>query len=73
MKDFDKIVKINVDAVFNLCKACCPCMKKAQGGGSIVSISSMAAHLGFPEVVRYSATKSAITGMTSGLTKEVGH
>lgn len=70
MKDFDKIVNINVDAVFNLCKACYPYLKKAQGGSSIVSISSMAAHLGFSEVVPYSATKSAITGMTRGLAIE---
>ena len=36
----------------------------------MVSISSIAGHLGFSEVVPYSASKSAVTGMMRGLAIE---
>lgn len=70
MADFEKIQKVNVDAVFHLCKACYPYLRKAKGAGRIVSISSMAAYLGFSEVVPYSVSKSAVTGLTRGLAVE---
>ncbi len=70
MAIFENIQKVNVEAVFHLCKTCYPFLKKAKGAGRIVSISSMAAHLGFSEVVPYCASKSAITGLTRGLAVE---
>lgn len=70
MVDFENIQKVNVDAVFHLCKICYPYLKKAKDSGRIVSVSSMAAHLGFSEVVPYSASKAAIAGLTRGLAIE---
>jgi len=40
---------------------------KETGGGSIVNISSMAAQYGMPKVVAYSASKTAIEGMTRAM------
>lgn len=70
MADFENIQKVNVDAVFHLCKTCYPYLKEAKGAGRIVCLSSMAAHLGFSEVVPYCTSKAAITGLMRGLAVE---
>jgi len=67
---WEKIHKINVDAVFFMSKFCYPYLKESKHVGRIVSISSMAAHMGFEEVVPYCSTKSAVTGITRGLAIE---
>jgi len=70
METFERIQKVNVDAVFHLCKACHPYLRKAEGAGRIVSISSMAAHLGFSEVAPYCVSKAAVAGLTRALAVE---
>lgn len=68
--EFRRIQQVNVDAVFGLCQAAFPFLSEAKGGGRIVNISSMAAHLGFGEVVPYCASKAAVLGLTRGLAVE---
>lgn len=70
MESFERIQQVNVAAVYHLCKTCFPYLRKAHGAGRIVSISSMAAYLGFSQVVPYSASKSAVAGLTRGLAVE---
>lgn len=70
MEDFEHILKINVSSIFRLCQICYPYLKKSPGKGRIVNISSMAAHLGFSEVVPYCVSKAAVCGMTRGLSVE---
>ena len=65
-----KIHEINVDAVFNMSTACYPYLKESATVGRIINISSMAAHLGFSGVVPYCSSKSAVTGITRGLSVE---
>lgn len=67
---FDEIQQVNVAAIFNLCKLCYPYLTQATGAGRIVSISSLAAHLGFAEVAPYCASKAAVTGLMRGLAIE---
>jgi NAD(P)-dependent dehydrogenase (short-subunit alcohol dehydrogenase family) len=62
-----KIQAVNVEAVYTLCQFAHPYLSKAPDAGRIINISSMAAHLGFSEVVPYVASKSAVLGMTRGL------
>lgn len=62
------IHQVNVEAVYKLCQLCYPHLKATKG--RIVSISSMAAHLGFNQVVPYCSSKAAVTGMTRGLAVE---
>ena len=50
LESFARIQQVNVEAIFNLCQLCFPYLKEAAGAGRIVSISSLAAHLGFAEV-----------------------
>ena len=70
LESFAKIQQVNVEAIFNLCKVCYPYLKEAAGAGRIVSISSLAAQLGFAEVAPYCASKSAVSGLMRGLAIE---
>lgn len=65
-----KIHQVNVDATFFLSQQCFPWLSRSPHAGRIVNISSMAAHLGFSEVVPYCSTKAAVTGITRGLAVE---
>ncbi|MGF1734464.1 SDR family NAD(P)-dependent oxidoreductase [Photobacterium satsumensis] len=67
---WDKIHDVNVNALFFLSKLCYPFLKDSPNVGRVISISSMAAHLGFGEVTPYCSTKSAVTGITRGLAVE---
>jgi len=69
-ESFERIQQVNVESIFNLSKLCYPYLKKAAGAGRIVSISSLAAYLGFSEVVPYCTSKAAVTGLTRGLAVE---
>lgn len=65
-----RVQQVNADAVYAMCQFAYPYLKEAPGGGRIVNIASMAAHLGFEEVVPYCASKSAVRGITRGLAVE---
>ena len=73
LADFARIQSVNVEAIFNLCNLCYPYLKQATDAGRIISISSLAAHLGFAEVAPYCASKAAVTGLTRGLAVEWAH
>jgi 3(or 17)beta-hydroxysteroid dehydrogenase len=54
------------EGVFLGCKAAIPAMN-ASGGGSIVNMSSVASHLGYPVFFAYSAAKGAVRAMTKSI------
>jgi len=54
------------EGVFLGCKAAIPVMR-ASGGGSIVNMSSVASHLGYPVFFAYSAAKGAVRAMTKSI------
>lgn len=60
METFEQILSVNVTSVFRLCQLCYPYLSKSAHKGRIVNISSMAAHLGFSEVVPYCTSKAAV-------------
>lgn len=68
--DFEQIHKVNVNSVFKLSCLCFPYLKEAPHKGRIINITSMAAHLGFSEVVPYCSSKGAVLSMTRGLAVE---
>ena len=68
---FEKIMRLNVSAVFNGCRAAAPRMK-AQGGGSIINTSSMVSLYGQPSGVGYPTSKFAVNGMTRSMARELG-
>lgn len=70
LEDWNEIHKVNVDGVFFCCKYAYPFLKQSNSIGRIINISSMAAYLGFTEVVPYNSSKSAVLGITRGLAVE---
>lgn len=69
-EDFDRIIHTNLRSVFSISREVAAVMQ-AQGGGSIIHISSMAAQYGLPFVIAYSASKTAIEGMTRAMAVEL--
>lgn len=69
-EDFSRILNTNVLSVFVLSREVSKVMVE-QGEGSIINISSMAAQYGIPKVIAYTASKSAIEGMTKAMAVEL--
>jgi NAD(P)-dependent dehydrogenase (short-subunit alcohol dehydrogenase family) len=69
-EEYQGIILTNQTAVFTFTREVAAIMKK-QGGGSILNISSMASRYGMPQVIAYTASKSAIEGMTRAMAVEL--
>lgn len=69
-EEFQSILHTNVAAVFSITREVAMQMVK-QKQGSIIMISSMASQYGIPKVIAYTASKSAVEGMTRALAVEV--
>jgi NAD(P)-dependent dehydrogenase (short-subunit alcohol dehydrogenase family) len=69
-EEFQRILLTNVTAVFALSRELVKVMLKA-GKGNIINISSMASQYGIPKVIAYTASKSAIEGMTRAMAVEL--
>ena len=70
-EDYDAVIAVNQKSVFNMMKQVCPVMMK-QKSGKIVNVSSVAGLYGNAGQVNYSASKSAVIGMTKTVAKEYG-
>ncbi|MDT5169377.1 MAG: hypothetical protein QOD02_2708 [Mycobacterium sp.] len=60
---FDELVAANVRSAYRLVAALAPGMAE-RGRGSIVSVDSMAGHVGLSGAAAYGATKAALTAMS---------
>jgi NAD(P)-dependent dehydrogenase (short-subunit alcohol dehydrogenase family) len=69
-EDFSSVISTNLESVFTMSREVSRVMLD-QGSGSIVNISSMAAHYGIPQVIGYTAAKSGIEGMTRAMAVEL--
>lgn len=69
-EDFQSIITTNLSSVFAISREVTKQMI-IQKSGSIINISSMAAQYGLPKVIAYSASKSAIDGMTRAMAVEL--
>ena len=70
-EEFQKIVDLNVTAVFNCSQAAAKIMKE-QGGGVILNTSSMVSIYGQPSGCGYPASKFSVNGLTKSLARELG-
>ena len=61
---------VNVNGVFNLCRAVVPAMRE-KGWGRVVNIASIAGKEGNPNLAAYSASKGAVIALTKALGKEL--
>ncbi len=69
-EEFQKIITTNLCSVFAISREVVKQML-LQKSGSIINISSMAAQYGLPKVIAYSASKTAIDGMTRAMAVEL--
>lgn len=69
-EDFQKVMTTNINAVFSISREVVKHMLTRKTG-SIINISSMAAQYGLPKVIAYSASKTAIDGMTRAMAVEL--
>lgn len=69
-EEFQNIITTNVTAVFSMSREVVKHML-LRGSGNIINISSMAAQYGLPKVIAYSASKTAIDGMTRAMAVEL--
>jgi NAD(P)-dependent dehydrogenase (short-subunit alcohol dehydrogenase family) len=68
--DMQRQMDTNFLGPLRVCQAVLPAMR-AQGGGRIIQVSSLAARIGIPFQGAYSASKSALEGMSEALSLEV--
>lgn len=70
-REWDQVMRVNVDSLYITAKAVVPHMKTAKYG-RIISASSINAFQGAFGQTNYSASKAAIVGFTHSLCREVG-
>lgn len=68
-EDLDRIYQVNIKGVYHCLRACIPTMK-AQGGGTILNLASVASMVGIAERFAYSMSKGAVLTMTYSVAKD---
>ena len=69
--DWDRMMTINLKAVFQACQIFARHMVAA-GGGAIVNIGSVTSHLPLSRVFAYSASKAGVLNLTRNVAQEFG-
>ena len=70
-EDWDTIIKVNLDSVFNLTKAVIKPMMKAKSG-AIINMSSVVGVKGNAGQSNYAASKAGVIGFTKSVALELG-
>lgn len=69
--EWDAVLRVNVKGVWLLTSALIELLK-ASGDASVVNIGSDSVPMGRTDYLHYTASKGAVTGMTYGMSKELG-
>ncbi len=67
--DFERLYRVNVLGTYNCLHAAVPLLK-AGGGGVILNMASIAAHVGLADRFAYSMTKGAVHAMTLSVARD---
>ena len=70
-EEFDKILELNIKALYSCSRAAAEIMKE-QGGGVIINTSSIVSFNGQASGCGYPASKFAVNGLTKSLSRELG-
>jgi len=70
IEEWNKVIDLNLNAVFYCCKSVVPFMIKKKYG-RIVNIASIAGKEGNPNASAYSSSKAGVIGLTKSLGKEL--
>src|SRR6185312_14631359 len=68
--DWDKVIAVNLTAMFDVCRLAIPALKESKAG-VIVNLSSVAGRFGFANRSPYAATKWGVIGLTKTLAIEL--
>jgi 3-oxoacyl-[acyl-carrier protein] reductase len=73
MKDeeWDDILRVNLSAVFRLCRLCVRDMVRAREG-RIINVVSVSGEMGNPGQTNYAAAKAGVIGFSKSLAREIG-
>ncbi len=71
-QDWDRIIAINLTAMFHTCRAVLPGMLDA-GGGVIVNVASIAGVVGIKNRLAYTASKHGVVGLTRAIAADYAH
>jgi len=71
LAEWRRVMEVNVDSIFLLCRAVLEPMK-AVGGGRVVNLSSNVITFGMADLMHYVASKGAVSVMTRSLAREMG-
>ena len=71
LAEWRRVMEVNVDSIFLLCKEVLEPMK-ASGGGRVVNLSSNVITFGMSNLMHYVASKGAVSVMTRSLAREMG-
>ena len=71
LADWRACLAVNLDATFLCSRAAIPLLRRA-GGGLIVTFSSTAGFMGYPNRTPYAAAKWGIVGLTKSMAMELG-
>jgi NAD(P)-dependent dehydrogenase (short-subunit alcohol dehydrogenase family) len=69
-EEWHRIVDINLNGTFRVCKAVVPLLKR-NGWGRIVNVASLAGKEGTPNSAAYSASKAGVIALSKALGKEL--
>ncbi len=70
IKDWDRVMKVNLTAVFVMSQAFCRARKKAGLGGKIINIGSLMCHGARPTTSAYASSKGGLLMLTRSLAVE---
>jgi len=70
-EQWDRIMAINVTAIFRVSKAAVPHIR-ARGAGRIINLGSIMSNTGGPSLSAYSASKHAVAGLSKGMAVDLG-
>ena len=69
-EDYDRIMNLNAKAPYFICQAALPELRKSSCA-TIINITSVVAHKGYPFQSAYAASKHALAGFSKSLANEV--
>jgi NAD(P)-dependent dehydrogenase (short-subunit alcohol dehydrogenase family) len=70
-EQWDRILGINVTAIFRVSKAAVPHLR-ARGGGRIINLGSIMSNTAGPSLAAYGTTKHAVAGLSKGMAVDLG-
>lgn len=69
-EQFEAVIDVHLSGTMRTCRAAYWLLKDNPGGGSIVTLSSVAGRLGMPQRTSYNSAKHGLIGMTKSLAVE---